>query len=89
MRKKLFIVPIFLMAISLAGCTPPVITNNYTLEAGDELPEEKATYASFKNSNLEIDESGYIITKPDSTRTNIKNVYAVGDVSNKKYKQAF
>ena len=53
MRKKLFIVPIFLMAISLAGCTPPVITNNYTLEAGDELPEEKAAYASFKNSNLE------------------------------------
>ena len=45
MRKKLFIVPIFLMAISLAGCTPPVITNNYTLEAGDELPEEKAAYA--------------------------------------------
>ena len=42
----------------------------------------------FKNSNLEIDESGYIITESDSTRTNIKNVYAVGDVSNKKYKQA-
>ena len=42
----------------------------------------------FKNSDLEIDNSGYIITKPDSTRTNIKNVYACGDVTNKKFKQA-
>lgn len=42
----------------------------------------------FKNTKLNIDESGYIVTKPDSSRTNIKNVYAVGDVTNKKFKQA-
>ena len=42
----------------------------------------------FKNTKLNIDESGYIVTKPDSSRTNIKNVYAIGDVTNKKFKQA-
>lgn len=42
----------------------------------------------FLNSGLDIDNDGYIITKNDSARTNIKNVYAVGDVTNKKYKQA-
>ena len=42
----------------------------------------------FKNSNLNINENGYIITEKDSTRTNIKNVYAVGDVADKKFKQA-
>lgn len=42
----------------------------------------------FVDSGLAIDADGYIITEKDSARTNIKNVYAVGDVTNKKYKQA-
>lgn len=42
----------------------------------------------FKNSGLNINENGYIITEKDSTRTNIKNVYAVGDAADKKFKQA-
>jgi thioredoxin reductase (NADPH) len=42
----------------------------------------------FKNSGLEIDERGYIITKSDSTITNIKGVFACGDVTNKPHKQA-
>lgn len=42
----------------------------------------------FKNTDLKINEAGYIITEPDSSRTNIKHVYAVGDVTNKKFKQA-
>lgn len=42
----------------------------------------------FKNTKLDINESGYIITQPNSSRTNIKNVYAVGDVTDKKFKQA-
>lgn len=42
----------------------------------------------FKNTGIDLDENGYIITKADSARTNIKNVYAVGDVTNKKFKQA-
>lgn len=42
----------------------------------------------FKNTGIDLDENGYIITRNDSARTNIKNVYAVGDVTNKKFKQA-
>ena len=42
----------------------------------------------FRKSGLNIDANGYIITKSDSARTNIENVYAVGDVANKKFKQA-
>jgi len=42
----------------------------------------------FQNCGLELDEAGYIVVKPDSTRTNIKGVYSAGDVSNKKFKQA-
>lgn len=42
----------------------------------------------FKESGIFTDENGYIITEKDSTRTNIKHVYATGDVCNKKYKQA-
>ena len=44
--------------------------------------------AVFANTGLNIDDNGYIITEKDSARTNIKNVYAAGDVTNKKYKQA-
>lgn len=42
----------------------------------------------FASAGIIVDEEGYIITEKDSSRTNIKNVYAVGDVTNKKYKQA-
>ncbi|MDR2778648.1 MAG: NAD(P)/FAD-dependent oxidoreductase [Rickettsiales bacterium] len=42
----------------------------------------------FIDTGLNMDANGYIITEHDSSRTNIKNVYAVGDVTNKKYKQA-
>ena len=42
----------------------------------------------FKGSPLELDKLGYIVTKPDSTKTNMKGIYACGDVANKKIKQA-
>jgi thioredoxin reductase (NADPH) len=37
---------------------------------------------------VDLDDDGYIITKPKSTETNIEGVFACGDVQDKKYKQA-
>lgn len=43
--------------------------------------------AVFKNY-LEMDEQGYIITKPNSTQTNIQGVFASGDVQDRQWRQA-
>jgi thioredoxin reductase (NADPH) len=42
----------------------------------------------FKNTGLKIDEEGYIITIPNSTKTNIKGIFAAGDIQDKIYRQA-
>jgi thioredoxin reductase (NADPH) len=41
----------------------------------------------FKNK-IKMDNENYIITKPDSTETNVKGVYAAGDVKDKVFRQA-
>jgi thioredoxin reductase (NADPH) len=37
---------------------------------------------------LDMDESGYLITKPGSTKTNVEGVFASGDAQDKIYRQA-
>ena len=43
--------------------------------------------ALFKNQ-LDMDKEGYLVTKPDSTQTNIPGVFAAGDVKDKIFRQA-
>uniref|UniRef100_A0A0D9WPW9 Thioredoxin reductase n=1 Tax=Leersia perrieri TaxID=77586 RepID=A0A0D9WPW9_9ORYZ len=50
------------------------------------IGHEPAT--KFLGGQLELDSEGYVVTKPGSTHTSVKGVFAAGDVQDKKYRQA-
>jgi thioredoxin reductase (NADPH) len=44
--------------------------------------------SDFAKNLVNLDEDGYIITVPGTTKTNIEGIFACGDVQDKKYRQA-
>ncbi|CAI0391872.1 unnamed protein product [Linum tenue] len=50
------------------------------------IGHEPAT--KFLDGQLELDSDGYVLTKPGTTQTSVRGVFAAGDVQDKKYRQA-
>lgn len=50
------------------------------------IGHEPAT--KFLVKQLELDSDGYVVTKPGTTLTSVRGVFAAGDVQDKKYRQA-
>ena len=70
------------------------IKNNQT-NTMEEIPVSAFFVAIGHNPNsgifkdyLKMDETGYILTEPGTTKTNIEGVFAAGDVQDKNYRQA-
>ena len=70
------------------------VFNNHTQET-ERLPASGVFYAighvpntAFLNGQLDLDESGYIVTEPGTTKTSREGVFACGDVQDHIYRQA-
>lgn len=71
-----------------------VVKNNVT--GKDEVVEASGLFYAIGHDpatklvkgQLDMDEDGYIITKPGTTTTSVEGVYAAGDVQDKRYRQA-
>ena len=77
-----------------AGVTGAILEHSETQERS-EISCAAIFYAIGHTPNsqlftdlLEMDENGYLITKPDSTKTKIEGVFACGDVQDHVYRQA-
>ncbi len=78
--------PISLKEVKLRNVNDNAEKIIYATGAFIAIGHDPAT-SLFKNK-LKMDNENYIITKPDSTETNIKGVYAAGDVKDKIFRQA-
>lgn len=47
-----------------------------------------APNTGFLKGQLETDETGYLVTRPNSMMTSVEGIFAAGDVQDKKYRQA-
>ncbi|CAG8740289.1 13420_t:CDS:2, partial [Acaulospora morrowiae] len=72
-----------------------IVTRNTKTDEIGELAINGLFYAighapatQLVKGQVDLDEDGYVITKPDTTYTNIEGVFAAGDVKDKKYRQA-
>lgn len=87
-------VPLELKGDKKSGITGLVVENVKTGEK-TTLETNAIFYAIGHTPNselfkgvLEMDENGYLITKPNSTQTNVPGVFACGDVQDHVYRQA-
>ena len=78
--------PISLKEVKLRNVNDNAEKIIYATGAFIAIGHDPAT-SLFKNK-IKMDNENYIITKPDSTETNIKGVYAAGDVKDKLFRQA-
>lgn len=72
-----------------------LVIKNLVSGAVSELPANGLFYAvghdpatALFKGQIETDEEGYIVTTPGTSYTNIKGVFAAGDVQDKRYRQA-
>lgn len=57
MKRRLLMVPVFLMAVCLSGCSPKITTETYVHELGEVLPENIENYATFESAKAKDEAS--------------------------------
>jgi thioredoxin reductase (NADPH) len=77
------------------GCMTGLIIKNLKTGEEENLEAKGVFYAvghdpatTLFKGQLDMDEDGYLITKPGTGRTNVDGVFAAGDVQDKRYRQA-